>query len=179
MTALHSVPKNHHPTKNTTAEVPYSTELQLTCIVLDSPQNLPSASAAPMNCVSKYLEKHAFDVRNFNSLLSIKMTSRGVHSLLRSEEARKAASAGTNTEVTQDGTHLGSAHCNFYQAPPGSPWSCLTSSAQSFQANSNLREEECEELWANIPMSETQSHLLLHGLLLFLQTRPADCWGKI
>lgn len=79
---------------------------------------MPSASVAPKNYVSHIWKD--FDIRNLNSLLSIKMTSQGSHSLPRAEGARKAVFP----EVTQDRTHLGMCSLHLLGAL-GSAWYLL------------------------------------------------------
>lgn len=103
------------------------------CIALFSPNlDLPSATVAPKNWVSHSWKD--LDIRNLNSLLSIKMTSWGLHSLSRSEEAR---------------THLGKCWLHLLEAP-GSAWYLLElpdliqESSHDPQTNLNLKEGKCE-----------------------------------
>lgn len=95
----------------------------LHCIQFFPNLNVPSAQAVP-NCASQYLEKPDFDIRSLDPLLSIKMTSRALHSLPRSEETRKTAFPDTNAKITQDSTYPGK--CLLYL--PGSSQSYRTSS---------------------------------------------------
>lgn len=71
----------------------------LHCIRFFPNLNVPSAQAVP-NCASQYLEKPDFDIRSLDPLFSIKMTSRALYSLPRSEETRKTAFPDTNAKVT-------------------------------------------------------------------------------
>lgn len=87
----------------------------LYCIRFFPNLDVLSAQAAPKNCVSQY-----FAVRSLNSLLSIKMSFRALHSLPRSKGARKMAFPDINAKVTQDGTHLGK--CLPYLVLPRATW---------------------------------------------------------
>lgn len=75
------------------------------------------------------------------------MVSRGLHSLLGSGEARKAAFPDINAEVTRDRTPLGK-HLQQAQAALFllERLGLILESAHDLQTNPNLTEGECETL---------------------------------